>query len=74
MVSQVLCMLIYLKAPQSQPQAQAVMEESLATAMHAACCCSIEALSGASLGAVVFGQDMLLNLPFQADILILLQN
>ena len=54
--------------PKSVHDAEAVIEETLATAMHACRCACSKSLGYNSPGALAFGRDMFLDIPLIADI------
>ena len=59
------------KPPQNATEAEQLIDNALATTMHACHCASTSALSGYSPGALTFGRDMYLNIPLLVDILTL---
>ena len=63
--------LVHAHPPTSRADAYHLIEDSIAQTILAACSVSHGALNHLSPGAVVFGQDMLLDLPFTANILAL---
>ena len=56
------------KDPKTASQAELVIEETLATAMHDCRSVCSSSLGYNSPGALAFGQDMFLDIPFIADI------
>ena len=58
--------LLHSKPPRSQDDARDVVDEALATAMHAMRCNVTTAL-GSPPGALVYARDMFLNVPLVAD-------
>jgi hypothetical protein len=72
-VGQVIRTLIRAKPPNSREEAMEVAEEVCALAVCAVRLCSHSQLNNASPGSMAFGRDMLLNIPFMAD-LVTLQN
>ena len=53
-IGQVLCMLIHLHSPKSQPQAETLVQTACATAMHASHCAAHQSLCNHSLDAIAF--------------------
>jgi hypothetical protein len=72
-VGQVIRSLIQVKPPKTEAEAILVCEEACALAVQAVRLCSHSQLNNASPGSMAFGRDMLLNIPFVAD-LVTLQN
>jgi len=68
-VGQVIRALVKIRDPQGAAEAYALVDEALATTMHATRCASSGALKGFSPGAVAFHRDMHLDIPLVADIL-----
>jgi hypothetical protein len=73
-VGQVIRTLVAVYKPTTKEEATILMHRALSTAMHACRAASSGALSGLSLGAVVFRRDMHLDIPLIADILTLQNN
>lgn len=73
-VGNVLRVLLHSYPPTSEEAAEKLMDEALATAMHAARCAPTAALQGFSPGAVVFQRDMFIDMPLIADILSMQRN
>ena len=73
-IGQVIRTLIHLKPPQSTADANSVVDEALATAMHSCCCTPNTSLGNFSPGALVFQHDMFLDLHLVADLLTLTQH
>ena len=68
-IGQIIRTLINLKPPTDKASAELLIDEALATAMHALRCNPVSTLGNYSPGALVFNRDMLLNIPLVADIL-----
>ena len=73
-IGQVIRTLIHLKPPQNTADADSVVDEAIATAMHACRCAPNTSLGNFTPGALVFQRDMLLDLPLVADLLTLTQH
>ena len=73
-IGQVLRTVVAAKNPRTVHEAKAVIEETLATAMHACRCASSSSLGGNSPGALAFGRDMYLDIPLIADIMAIRNN
>jgi transposase InsO family protein len=73
-IGQVLRTVVAAKDPKSVHEAQAVIEETLATAMHACRCACSHSLSYNSPGAIAFGRDMFMDIPLIADIIAIRNN
>ena len=73
-IGQVLRTVIAAKNPRSVHEANAVIEETLATAMHACRAAGSSSLGYNSPGALAFGRDMFLDIPLIADILAINNN
>ena len=67
-IGQVIRALVALYPPKTPDEAHVLIDDALATAMHACRCASSSALDNLSPGAVVFNRDMFLSIPFFADI------
>ena len=65
-VGNVLRVLLYSNPPKNMTQAKDIMDDALATAMHAMRTVIATSL-GSTPGALAFGRDMLLNVPLVAD-------
>ena len=65
-VGNVLRALFYSNPPINMPQARDIMDDALATAMHAMRTVVATSL-GSTPGALAFSRDMLLNIPLVAD-------
>ena len=65
-VGNVLRVLLYSNPPKNVTQAKDIMDDALATAMHAMRTVVATSL-GSTPGALAFGRDMLLNVPLVAD-------
>ena len=72
-VAQVIRTYIALKPPQTPAEAQEIIQDALATAMHATRCSANSSLRYLSPGSIAFNRDMLLDIPFQADLIMLQQ-
>jgi transposase InsO family protein len=70
-IGQVIRTLIHLHPPANAAQAARLVDEAIATAMHALRCNPVSTLGNYSPGALVFSRDMFLNIPLVADILTL---
>jgi transposase InsO family protein len=68
-IGQVLRTICDARDPKTLNDANAVIEEALATAMHACRCACSSSLDFNSPGALSFGRDMFLDIPLIADIL-----
>ncbi len=68
-MGQVLRTLVGIRNPKMVSLARALINEALATAMHATHCASLVAIQGLFPGTVAVNHDMFLNLPIYADIL-----
>ena len=71
---QVLRTVTAAKDPKTMSQAELVIEETLATAMHACRSVCSSSLVYNSPGALAFGRDMFLDIPLIADILAIRNN
>ena len=67
-VGQVVRTLQHLKPPTTQQEAQHLVQEACATAMHASRCASNINLGGFTPGSLAFQRDMHLNIPLISDI------
>ncbi len=68
-VAQVLRVLLNQRnaRPDTQAEANAIVDRALAIAQHATRCAASTALSNQTPGSLAFGRDMLLDIPFIAD-------
>jgi len=73
-VGQVIRTLVALRPPQTEDAAQKLVEEALATAMHATRCAANSSLGNYSPDSLVFNRNMFLDIPVIADIMTLQQN
>ncbi len=73
-IGQVLRAVVTTKNPKSVHEGKAVIEETLATAMHACRCACTSSLGYNSPGALAFHRDMFLDIPLIADIITLQKN
>ena len=73
-IRQVLRIVTAEKDPETMSQTELVIEEKLATAMHACRSVCSSSLGYNSPGALVFGQDMFLDIPLIAEILAIRNN
>ena len=73
-IGQVLRTVLVAKNPKSVAEGNQVVEETLATAMHACRCACSQSLGFNSPGALAFGRDMFLDIPLIADILAIQNN
>ena len=65
-VGNVLSVLLYSNPPKNMTQARDIMDDALATAMHAMRTVVATSL-GSTPGALAFSREMLLNIPLVAD-------
>ncbi len=65
-VTNVLRTLVHTNPPQNMTQARDIIDDALATAMHAMQT-SVATTLGSTPGALAFAQDMFLNMPLIAD-------
>ncbi len=65
-VTNVLRTLVHTNSPQNMTQARGIIDDALATAMHAMRT-TIATTLGSTPGALVFAQDVFLNVPLIAD-------
>ena len=70
-IGQVLRTVCRTRDPKLVHEAQAVIAETLATAMHAHNSSAQSALMHLSPGSIAFGRDMVLDIPLRADVLTL---
>ena len=73
-IAQVLRTLIHTQPPATREDAERLVDNAIATAMHALRCNPVSTLGNYSPGALVFNRDMFLNIPLVADILTLTQH
>ena len=73
-IGQVLRTVVVAKDPKLVHEANAVIEEVLATAMHACRCACSSLLEYNSPGALAFGRGMFLDIPLIADIIAIKNN
>ena len=73
-IGQVLQTVVVSRNPKSAAEGQAVIRETLATAMHACRCASSVSLGHNSPGALAFKRDMFLDIPLIADIITIQKN
>jgi transposase InsO family protein len=73
-IGQVLRTVVVAKDPKTIHEATAVINETLATAMHACRCACSSSLDYHSPGALAFGRDMFLDIPLIADIIAIQNN
>ena len=73
-IGQVIRTLIHLKPPTDKAAADNLVDDAIASAMHAHRCNPVSTLGNYSPGALVFNRDMFLNIPLVADIVTLTQN
>lgn len=73
-IGQVLRTVVAAKDPKSVAEGEQVVEETLATAMHACRCACSSSLDYNSPGALAFGRDMFLDIPLIADIIAIRNN
>ena len=72
-IGMILRTFLQFKQPQDQQQANQLVEQALATAMHATRCAAHSSLQRYTPGSLVFRRDMYLDIPLIADILTLQQ-
>jgi hypothetical protein len=70
-IGQVIRTLLHLKQPTSSAEADALIDEALATAMYVLRSTPNQSLGNYSPGALVFNRDMLLDIPLRADLVAL---
>jgi transposase InsO family protein len=68
-IGQVLRTIVSTENPRTTQEAEQVIENSLATAMHACRCATQSSLGNHSSGAIAFHRDMFLDIPLLADII-----
>ena len=73
MVGQVVQTLVATKPPKDKEEAGALVDEAIALTIHATRLALHSQINNASPGSVAFGRDMILNIPFLADF-VMLQN
>ena len=73
-IGQVIHTLIHLKPPQTPADTDSVVDEAIATAMHACRCAPNTSLGNFSPGTLIFQCDMFLDLPLVTDLLTLTQH
>ena len=73
-IGQVLRTVVAAKDPKSVSEGEAVIEATLATAMHACRCVCSESLAYTTPGGLAFGRDMFLDIPLVADIMAVQQH
>ena len=73
-IGQVLRTLIHLRPPKTVIDANRLIDEALATALHACRCAAHTSLQHLSPGALVFQRDMFLNIPIIADLITITHN
>ena len=73
-IAQVLRTVVAAKNPRSVEEGKAVIEETLATAMHACRSACSSSLGYNSPGALAFNRDMFMDIPLIADILAIRNN
>ena len=66
MVANVLHTLMYSNPPHNMTQAQDIVDQALALAMHAICT-KVAPTLGSTPGALAFSRDMFLNIPLVAN-------
>ena len=65
-VGNVLRTLVHSNPPQNMTQARDIIDDALATAMHAMCT-TVATTLGSAPGALTFSRDMFLNVPLIAN-------
>ena len=73
-IGQVIRTLIHLKPPKTPQDADTIVDEAIATAMHACCCAPNTSLGNFPPGTLIFQHGMFLNLPLVTDLLTLTQH
>ena len=73
-IGQVLRTVSRARNPRSVHEANAVIEETLATAMYACRCATSSSIGNNSPGALAFGRDMFMDIPLIADIIAINKN
>ena len=73
-IGQVLRTVVAAKNPRSVEEGKLVIEETLATALHACRCACSSSLGFNSPGSLAFNRDMFLDIPLNADILAIRNN
>ena len=73
-IGQVLRTIVVARNPKSVHEGQAVIDETLATAMHACRCACSNSLDYNSPGSLAFGRDMFMDIPLIADIMAIQRN
>ena len=73
-IRQVLRTVVKSKNPCSVEEGKHVIYETLATAMYACRAATLSALCGSTPGAVAFGRDMFMDIPYIADIIAIRNN
>ena len=69
-VANLISVFVHAHPPQNALEAQLLVDDAIASASHA-CRCTVHATLGASPGAVVCNRDMLLDVPYVADLITL---
>ena len=59
------------RKPRTREDCEAIIEDGIATAMHATRTAAHSQLEYCSPGSIAFGRDMVLNIPFEVDLILL---
>lgn len=65
---------IQLRKPRTHQDCQELIDEGIATTMHATRAAASSRLDYLSPSVIAFGRDMVLNIPYQVDLLLLQKN
>ena len=63
--------MIEQQRPRTQAECELIVDDGLATAMHATQVAAHMQLEYCSPGSIAFGHDMVLNIPFHTDLIML---
>ena len=70
-ILQILQVMIEQQRPRTQAECEVTVEDGLATAMHATGAPAHSQVEYCSPGSVTFGRDMVVNIPFHTDLIML---
>lgn len=70
-IGQIIRTLVHIEPPKTSNEADTIIDNAIATAMHACRCSPNSALGNFSPGALVFQRDMFLDIPLISDIITL---
>ena len=70
-ISQILQVIIDQRKPRMQAEYETIADDGLATALHATQAAAHSQLEYCSPGSIMFGHDMVLNIPFHTDLIML---